>query len=91
MKKMLIAIVLIIVLAVAGVLIWGSVTNWGKSFDGEEASRYCYTACVNLDRDKYCIPDLIVSFNDGRAWADVNCDMLSMNQVSPPCEDIECP
>ena len=81
---------MIIVLTIAVLVYWGITTNWGKSFDAEEASRYCYTACVERDRIKYCTPDIIVNFEHSK-WGNVSCHDLEMNNISHQCPDISCP
>ncbi len=91
MKKIFFISIVVLLFAIIITLSWGLTTNWGKSFDGEKASRYCYTACVDLDRAKYCTPNLIVHLQDGQIWKNVNCKILVMNKIAGPCSDIECP
>jgi len=93
MKKVwwyFIIIIIFVLIGVVSLLVWGSTTNWGKSFNAEEASRYCYTLCVNLDKIKYCTPNLIVNFEGGK-WENVNCANLVSNNIAGSCSQIECP
>tara|TARA_B100001964_G_C13958039_1_gene476375 strand:+ start:415 stop:696 length:282 start_codon:yes stop_codon:yes gene_type:complete len=93
MKKWLWIFFVLIVLVV-GILGWGIATNWWSPFntmDAEEAGRYCYTACVENSRDRYCIPDLSVYLDDGQIWEGVSCENLAMNERVQSCIEIECP
>jgi hypothetical protein len=90
MGKSVLMITGIVIILLVVVLVWGFMTNWGKSFDGSGATQYCYNACVDLDRDKYCTRNLIVDF-DGSTWRNTNCNTLSMNEVTGLCEEIKCP
>jgi len=97
MSKWVLIVFVFLVIVIVGILIWGFTTNWWKSFDDEAVSRYCYTACVNLDKEQYCTPNLIVHFkasnspNYGSTWENVNCKDLAINGAFSPCQDISCP
>jgi hypothetical protein len=91
MVKWVWIVLVTLILAIAGVLIWGFSTNWGKSFNASDANTYCYSVCVQGDMEKYCTPNLIVHFQDGSSMKDVNCHVLSLNQVTPSCSSIICP
>lgn len=95
MKKWLIwSIILILIVGIVSLIVWGILTNWGKSFNAEEASRYCYTACLNQDRENYCTPNLIVKSEEwGGKAENINCKNLIISGIISlsPCQDINCP
>ena len=102
MKKLIwiVIIIILFIIGMASLLIWGFSTNWGKSFDGESVARYCYTACVKKDIEKYCVPNLIVHYNAanspnyGAIAKDISCYNLAMqveDRLVTPCQDIKCP
>jgi len=100
MKKLIWFVLILLLIGIVSALVWGFTTNWWKSFDGESVARYCYTACVNLDKEKYCTPNLIVRYesanspNYGATVEDVSCYNLAMqveDRLVTPCSDIKCP
>lgn len=87
----------LLIVVIGILLVWGYATNWWRSFDSESVSRYCYTACVNVDKKKFCTPNLIVhdtasnSPNYGSTMKDISCANLAVNHYAQLCPDITCP
>jgi len=87
-------IIALVVIIIAGILVWGSYTNWGfsiylwKSFNSQEAIAYCAQACTNLDKVKFYETKMEVYFDDGSGMGGATCEDLVMSRRAESCPEI---
>lgn len=82
-------VILILIGSIIGVIVWGNITAWGKSFtDTEELKAYCTGLCEGGNLEKYCTKKVFYKYDGGAIR--VSCINHALNNRADFCDATDC-